>query len=215
MTKAFSDGKHVAMTRCFYCGEGSDILLHKRLGDVSAFHNKVISMNPCSKCEGYMKMGIILITIDEKRSEDGWERPKPVRVKTGYNTYKDEPGMPNPFRTGGFFVISEDAFKRAFTGEGIQEFGLRARFMFMEHNAAIEMGLFHHGMTVPFREAECHACKHKWLKPVELSKSTTNLSGEVSAQCPLCADKNVVQGPIQQPIVPPPASVPPTESDHG
>ena len=214
MTLASDQGKHVAMTRCYYCGEGSDILLHKKLGDVSEFHNKVVSMNPCSKCEGYMKLGIIILTFDEGRSETNWHQPKPVRVKTGYNSFKEEPGMPNPFRTGGMFVISEDAFKRAFTGDGIIEFGLRMRFMFMEHNAAMAMGLFHYGMTVPFREAECTACKHKWLKPVEHSKSTPNLSGEVSAQCPLCNDRNVVQGPTQQPRQVEPPNGPPSPSEN-
>ena len=201
MTKASDEGKHVALTKCYYCGGDNEILLHKRLGDVSAFHGKVVSMHPCSTCEGYMKMGIILITINDARSEKGWERPKPVLVRTSsYGPPKEEPGMPNPFRTGGFFVISEDAFKRAFTGEGIVEFAMRARFMFMEHNSAMSMKLFHHGMTVPFREAVCQSCKHEWLQPVELSKSTSNLSGEKTAQCPLCAGWDITQGPIQQPI---------------
>lgn len=132
----------MALARCYFCGGPGELLLHRKLGDVSAMHDKVISMTPCSSCESFMRRGIILITIDEEKSPAGWNHPAPVRVKVGYNRYKEQPGIPDPFRTGGFFVITEDAFRRYFQGEGIVEFAMKHRFMFVAHKIATLLGLF-------------------------------------------------------------------------
>ena len=120
-------GSHVALTKCFFCMGDHQIILHKRLGDVSEFHGKVVDLSPCNKCQEYMEQGIILLTIDESKSPDGWEKDK----------------VPNPFRTGGFFVITEEGFKGIFNTEDhpALTFGLKHRWMFIEHQAAVEMGL--------------------------------------------------------------------------
>jgi len=79
----------VGMSQCYYCLEPSEVLLHRRLRKVIprlACYNK----RPCTKCEEHMKLGIILISVDEKLSTD-----------------KD-----NPYRTGGWVVIKEDAIRR-------------------------------------------------------------------------------------------------------
>ena len=87
--------------------------------------HKVIDMEPCAKCAGFMKLGIILLTIDEKKCEKGWNRE----------------ALPNPFRTGGFFVVKDEAVKR-FMPEAMFQWAKKHRFMFIEHEAAVQLGLF-------------------------------------------------------------------------
>lgn len=121
----------VALTRCYYCGESNEIILNRKLtkpmaAKVKEVDGKVLTMNPCTKCEEYMKEGVILITIDPYKSDAGWEKE----------------AMPNPFRTGGFFVIKDDAFKDMINDSGLVEWGLDKRWMFIEHEVGVMWGLF-------------------------------------------------------------------------
>ena len=136
----------VALTKCYYCGEGDRIVLNIRLHpgfayQVKQMHGKVIDTAPCSKCEEWMKQGIILITIDDKKSGDGWSKPDLVEYKERGITKTYRP-PPNPYRTGGFFVITEDAMNRLVHGDEIKSFAVLHRFMFIEHEAAEKLGLF-------------------------------------------------------------------------
>lgn len=130
----------IALTNCFFCGEGDQLLIDKRpkfSDEPSAMeraaHGKVVNMEPCHKCADFMKQGIILITIDNAKSTPGWN--------------KTAPGvMPDPYRAGGFIVIKEEAFKRLFNSSAhanssARDFGLKHRWMFLEHAAAEMMGL--------------------------------------------------------------------------
>ena len=76
----------VAMSRCFFCGEGKDILINGRMRDISKYHNKVIDQEPCPKCAEYMKEGVILVSV------------------------KDEEESQNPYRTGKFAVVRATCF---------------------------------------------------------------------------------------------------------
>lgn len=126
---------HVALTNCYFCGEGSTILLATRyirlqngetepLKDLKEFNGKVVDMTPCSKCQQWMKEGIILITIDERKCEKDWNKE----------------AMPNPWRTGGFYVVKEEAIKRLLSGKML-EWCLKHRWMFIDNRAAIQAGL--------------------------------------------------------------------------
>ena len=89
----------VALTKCFFCQEDSDIIMNTKLTPkyakaVKEMHGKVVGMNPCSKCTEYMKQGIILISI-----RDGEERELVAAAR--------EKRMPNPYRTGGWAVVKE------------------------------------------------------------------------------------------------------------
>jgi hypothetical protein len=130
-----TEKQHVALTICFYCGESDRILLatkynRQRDGSISPVHDlapmdhKVIDMEPCAKCAEYMKQGIILIGIDEKLSNPGWNKGP----------------IPDPWRTGHFFVVKEEAFKRVFEGKAA-EFALKHRFMLIDKEAIKETGL--------------------------------------------------------------------------
>lgn len=120
----------VALTRCYYCGEGDRIVLNTRLTPeharrVEEMHDKVIDMDPCQKCKDLMSQGIIIITIDSEKSGEGWEKSD----------------TPNPHRTGGFFVLTEEACGRFMPPE-LFDWAMKHRFMFMEHEGAENLGLF-------------------------------------------------------------------------
>lgn len=146
-----SERQHVALTTCFFCGEGNEILLAARydrsgrpVQDLAPFHGRVCTMNPCQKCEELMTQGIILLSIDDEKSDPDWNKPPPSE-----HTYVQGRGwveeqaawMPNPYRTGGFFVLREEAVRRIFTGEPL-DFALKHRWCFIEHRAAELLGLF-------------------------------------------------------------------------
>src|SRR5882724_2104754 len=101
MSHHSTTGPAVALAKCFYCLEAGEIIIQTRNilrpdPRVERMHDKVCSMSPCSKCAGYMKQGVILITIDEGKSAPDWNKAQ----------------MPNPYRTGGFFVVKDEAVKR-------------------------------------------------------------------------------------------------------
>ena len=125
---------HVALTKCFFCGEDNDILLHRSLKDISECHGKVVHMNPCSKCAELMQQGVLLITIDDEKSDRDWNIP-PTDKKEARNW------MPNPYRTGGFFVIRDEAIQRILDSQ-MASFATEHRWMFIEHAAAEAIGLF-------------------------------------------------------------------------
>ena len=130
LPKAAREGKHVALTKCFYCGEDDKILFHRRLGDCSAFHGAVVDMDPCPKCAEHMKQGIIVIGIDASKSDPDWNRPPPGAG----------PGwMPDPCRSGYFLVMREAVFSRIFKGEAVS-WARKHRWAFIEVQALVAIG---------------------------------------------------------------------------
>jgi len=120
------DGSHVAMTRCFFCGEGNQILLHKYLRDISRYQDRVVDMTPCSTCEDYMRRGIILIGIDVAKSAPDWNKS----------------AMPDPYRTGAFAVVTEDCARRLFNNDGgTLDWALKHRWIFIEHEVMVRTGI--------------------------------------------------------------------------
>jgi len=92
-------GLNPTMDTCFYCGEAKNILLvgnhtqrfkEEGLADSTGRMNHqigVTDMEPCSNCAKYMKQGIILISTKDEINDE-------------------------PYRTGGWVVIKEEALKR-------------------------------------------------------------------------------------------------------
>lgn len=107
-------GVNPSIPVCFFCGkEKNEIILAGRLsGDVEAPRKAVWDMNPCATCSEYMKMGIILISV------------------------KDGTDKENPYRTGGWVVIKEDAAKNIFG-----DYVLQKRVAFVEDDAWEKIGL--------------------------------------------------------------------------
>lgn len=114
---------------CRICAKLIDgpIILNTRLTEAEAkkvedLHGKTIGFapEPCTECKEFMKQGIIIVTIDESKSDD-----------------KD-----NPYRTGGFFVVIDEAIKRLPMEPELLENILKKRVCFMEHAVALRLGLF-------------------------------------------------------------------------
>lgn len=81
-------GVNPTIPKCFVCGEDkNEIILMGRLkDDAEAPKNICFDNEPCDKCKGYMKKGIIMISVRDGENTD------------------------NPYRTGGWVVLKEDAF---------------------------------------------------------------------------------------------------------
>lgn len=116
--------KHV----CPVCAEYTEdsILMNTRLTQSNA--KKVEEANgqiigymdePCPQCQEYMKQGCVLITVDETRTQD-WK---------------------NPFRTGGFFVLKDEAISRIFD-ESMSALVIKKRVGYIQHEAAVQLGFF-------------------------------------------------------------------------
>lgn len=114
-------GVNPAIPHCFFCNQPkNELILAGRLrDDAEAPKSMVWDKEPCDKCKEYMKQGIILVSVDEKKSQGDME---------------------NPWRTGGWWVVSEDYIERVF-GTAAPEI-LKKRAAFIEHSTAEALGLF-------------------------------------------------------------------------
>lgn len=124
-------GLNPTMDRCFFCLEHNKIYLvgshtqqFKDAGlarEDGEMNNDigVVDMEPCSKCEDLMKQGIILISIREPSASE-------LNAK---GNLKDR--IPNPYRTGGWVVVTEDAIRRMIKPEAMVEYALKVRWLFI------------------------------------------------------------------------------------
>lgn len=124
-----SDDIGVALVKraCPVCAEVLDaeiilntVLSKRRAAEVKKLHGECIGFldAPCAECQEFMRQGIILVTIDESKTTD----------------------HSNPYRTGGFFVIKEEAIKRIFNAEMAARL-VETRVGFIEHEAAVQLNL--------------------------------------------------------------------------
>ena len=111
-------GVNPCIPRCFFCGEDKNevALLGRLPNDAEAPRHAILDHEPCDKCRAFMDRGIILISVRDGGSGD------------------------NPYRTGGFWVITEDAFRRIFDGPPVEQ-ALRLRFAFLEDTVCERTGL--------------------------------------------------------------------------
>jgi hypothetical protein len=87
-------GVNPMVTHCFYCNEATGVaLLGKLKGDVEAPRAGVLDHEPCDTCAGYMEQGVILISVREGEPVD------------------------NPYRTGGWAVVTVEAVERWFDAD--------------------------------------------------------------------------------------------------
>lgn len=111
----------VALTRCFWCGEGNEIVIGKRLMDdhkaekfEAEFHNKALTYEPCPKCKDGMESGITLIEASAFPVQDG------------------QPPIQNGvYPTGRFIVVREEAISRIFDPSIAQQC-VKARKAFLD-----------------------------------------------------------------------------------
>ena len=109
---------HVGMNTCYFCNEPSGVLLDRRLRNTLPRNVGVMNMRPCTKCEDLMN--ILLISIKNDTQMQG--------------------SIPNPYRTGGWVIIKQEAIERMLDGDFLK-FALEHRFMFINDEAWDAMGL--------------------------------------------------------------------------
>ena len=112
-------GVNPTIPRCYLCGENKNevVLLGNAYKDQAPM-NMCLDKSPCDKCRDYMRQGIILIGVRDGEQGD------------------------NPYRTGNFCVLKEEAVKRAFKRalkdcEGI----LKSRVAFVDETTWEALGL--------------------------------------------------------------------------
>lgn len=134
------DNYAVSLTKCFYCGEDHEIVMTSKLTPkskeaVEAMQGKVVDMSPCNECKERMEQGVILLTIDPYKSDKDWHKPPDDENLRKY-------WMPNPYRTGGYFVVTDVAIQKWINDEDLKAEVLKRRWMFIEHEVANMLGLF-------------------------------------------------------------------------
>lgn len=111
----------VAIGRCYFCHTDKEVILRSR-GKGELEHG-VYNLDPCEECKKYMEQGIIVISIRN-------DEPPPEKGK-----------IPNPHRTGGWWVVKEQAFKEIFKGEELIKQATKLRFAFAEDRTCEAVGL--------------------------------------------------------------------------
>jgi hypothetical protein len=124
-------GLNPTIPRCFVCGEDkNEIILAGLKGERIAkemghsdgqmpMSGICFDKTPCEKCQGYMKQGIIVISIRAGSDND------------------------NPYRTGGWWVVKEDLFMRMRTiqNNALINNVLKRRVAFMDDQVCEQIGL--------------------------------------------------------------------------
>jgi hypothetical protein len=112
-------GVNPAIPLCFFCNKPkNEIILAGRLpGDREALRNAVWNKEPCDECAGYMKQGIICIST------------------------RDGEGGDNPYRTGAWIVLREEAMRRFVQPEALAEEIARRRVAFIPDEVWNALGL--------------------------------------------------------------------------
>ena len=109
---------YVGMSTCFFCGEPKEILLDRRLKD-SLPQEACYNHEPCDKCQEYMNLGIIVISVRDGESGN------------------------NPYRTGGWWVVKEDAIMNMIndSDEKLKRGIAEKRVVFLEDSVCEIIGL--------------------------------------------------------------------------
>ncbi len=120
-------GLNPSMGVCFICGEDSGEIIipglitkKNNLGhpeEAEAPRRAVWHKEPCPKCKEYMKQGIILLSVRNGENGD------------------------NPYRTGKFVVIKEEAMKRMISTKELLTDVLKKRMCFIEDKVWNNLGL--------------------------------------------------------------------------
>jgi hypothetical protein len=123
------DNQFVALTHklCPICGkkcdDQSEILIHKRLDDISNLHGQVTGFgNPCEECTTAINKGAIMIIVLDS------DRGNVDDIREWY-------------RTGNIFGLKEEAITRMIDNLEILEPILKKRAMVMDYRTALEIGL--------------------------------------------------------------------------
>jgi hypothetical protein len=114
-------GVNPSISVCFYCNKDKNeiVLPGKLKWDVQAPMRGVWSMEPCGTCKDHMDKGVLLISVDEAKSTD----PQ------------------NPWRTGGWVVIKDEAVRRMVKPDVLADSICKRRMAFVPDAAWDMLGL--------------------------------------------------------------------------
>jgi hypothetical protein len=132
-------GVNPSLGLCFYCRKAKEVVLlgamspqrreklfgpgHESYSDTpysaEAPREAVYNMEPCDECTNWMKQGVILISYDPAKTEEGAR---------------------DPWRTGGWVVLRDEAISRVLDGN-IRDQILEKRFSFVEDEVWNKLGL--------------------------------------------------------------------------
>ena len=96
-------------------------------------------MEPCTKCEEYMKQGIIFIAVKDEEEFAKMEKGRQEWLRTVKGN-PTRPFIPNPYRSGPWCVIKEEAVRRI-VSDGPLETILKHRWSFVPMEAWDQLGL--------------------------------------------------------------------------
>lgn len=108
-------GINPSISVCYFCQDDkNEIAIPGRLpNDAQAPRSGVWDMEPCDKCKGYMQQGIILIEIRDGELEKVESERQTHQLRYDRMPASRRPlFFPNPYRTGGWWVVAEDAIRR-------------------------------------------------------------------------------------------------------
>lgn len=113
-------GVNPALEQCFVCMKDVGVVLFGRLRDDAEAPRKVClpGREPCDECKGYMEQGVILISVDESKTDD----PQ------------------NPWRSGGWIVVRDAAIKRLISNAELRDHILKKRVAFIPDQAWDALG---------------------------------------------------------------------------
>lgn len=113
-------GVNPSLDCCFFCMKPKGLALFGQLrGDQEAPRHVVTDHEPCNECKGWMEQGVVLISVDESKTED----------------------KQNPWRTGGYCVVTEEAVRRFVTPPELAEDICKKRVAFIPDDAWDKLGL--------------------------------------------------------------------------
>ena len=118
---SYQHGVNPTIPKCFYClDDKNEVLLLGRLpNDERAPRGMCFDQEPCDKCKDWMEKGVLLISVK--------------------NGEPDDPN--NPYRTGGWTVVTENAIRKIIQPEEFAEAILKKRVAFVPDDAWDMMGL--------------------------------------------------------------------------
>lgn len=142
-------GVNPCIPLCYFCNEPKNelILMGELKGDREAPRNTVFDDYPCDKCEGYMKRGVILISVsnnaeeDDKRDRVAYEREKSHYLSMRYGNKPFRPYLQNPHRTGGWVLVSEQYITRVMQPQELVDHLLKCRTAFILDEVWDKLGL--------------------------------------------------------------------------
>jgi len=113
-------GVNPSLMVCYFCQKEYGVALLGRLpGDAVAPRSACYNREPCPECQQHMTNGIILISVDETKTKD----------------------QNNPWRTGGWCVVREDAIRRIVRPKELLDNILKHRVAFLPDDVWDQLGL--------------------------------------------------------------------------